>query len=36
MKFLINLIIAVLVLTNLSASTEDSLAQCYAAFPPRA
>ena len=34
MKFLINLIIAVLVLTNLSASTEDSLAQCYAAFLP--
>lgn len=34
MKFLINLLAAVLVLTNLNASTEDSLAQCYAAFLP--
>ena len=34
MKLLINLLAAVLVLTNLNASTEDSLAQCYAAFLP--
>ena len=34
MKFLITLLMAVLLLTNLDASTEDSLAQCYAAFLP--
>tara|TARA_B100000674_G_C37948776_1_gene966235 strand:+ start:2144 stop:2611 length:468 start_codon:yes stop_codon:yes gene_type:complete len=34
MKFLITLLTAVLLLTNVDASTEDSLAQCYAAFLP--
>ncbi len=32
MKFLITLVATVLLLTNLHASNEDSLAQCYAAF----
>ena len=34
MKFLITLLTAVFLLTNVDASTEDSLAQCYAAFLP--
>ena len=34
MKFLITLLTAVLLLTNVDASNEDSLAQCYAAFLP--